>query len=75
MLGRKRMERSMTTETRLVSSRNRKVAVSPVEWRAVQLLKHVEACVWAQGLGAPVTAHALRRELDDAFRHRPEAGT
>ena len=58
---------------RLVLWRDREVSVSPLELCAVQLLKHVEECVWAQGLGAPVTAHALRRELDDAFKGRPEA--
>lgn len=47
------LERIKTTETRRVLWRNRKVSVSRVEWCAVQLLKHVEESVWAQGLGAP----------------------
>ena len=63
----------MTDETRLVSWRDRLVPVTPVELCAVQLLKHVENAVWAQGLGPPVEAHELRHCLDDAFRHRPEA--
>ena len=63
----------MTSETRPVQWRTRRVDASPLEVCAVALLRHVEACVWAQGLGAPVTAHDLRRELDDAFRGRPEA--
>ena len=50
-----------TEETRLVLWGNRTVSVSPLEFCAFQLLKHVEACVWSQGLGAPATAHALRR--------------
>ena len=68
------LERIKTTETRRVFWRTRTVSVSPLESCAVALLQHVEESVWSQGLGAPVTAHALRRELDDAFRHRPEAG-
>ncbi len=63
-----------TAETRRVFWGTRKVSVSPVELCAIALLRHVEESVWSQGLGAPATAHALRRELDDAFRHRPEAG-
>ncbi len=65
---------NIPTETRRVLWCGRTVSVTPLEWCAVQLLKHVEESVWAQGLGAPVTAHALRRALDDAFRNRPEAG-
>ncbi len=64
----------MTEETRLVSWRDRIVPVTLVELHAVQLLRHVEAAVWVQGLGPPSEAQALRRELDDAFRHRPEVG-
>ncbi len=62
----------MTTE---VFWRDRRITVSPVELRATRLLLHVEASVWSQGLGPPAEAQALRRELDDAFRHRPEAKT
>ncbi len=63
-----------TEETQRVLWGTRTVSVSPVELCAVALLRHVEESVWSQGLGAPVTALALRRELDDAFRNRPEAG-
>jgi len=63
----------MTQESRLMIWGNRTVSVSPVELCAVNLLKHVEASVWAQGLGPPAEAHELRHSLDDAFRHRPEA--
>ncbi len=63
----------MTEETRLMKWGDRLVRVTPVELRAVQLLKHVEGCVWAQGLGPPAEAHELRHALDDAFKHRPEA--
>ena len=63
-----------TEETRLLDWGNRTVSVSPVELCAARLLKHVEASVWRQGLGSPAEAQALRHELDDAFRHRTEAG-
>ena len=53
--------------------RNRTIAVTPLEDKTVALLMHVEASVWAQGLGPPAEAHELRHSLDDAFRHRPEA--
>ena len=69
------LERSMKTqEPRRVLWRMRMVSVSPLESCAVALLRHVEESVWSQGLAAPVTAHALRRELDDAFRHRRRQG-
>ncbi len=64
----------MTTgETRRVLWCTRTVSASPLEWCTVALLREVEEAVWSQGLGAPATAHALRRALDDAFKHRPEA--
>ncbi len=65
----------MTTETRLMEWGSRKVSVTQMEWCAVALLRHVEESVWSQGLGAPATAHALRHELDDAFKHRLEGST
>ena len=62
----------MTTETRLILWGNRFVSGTLLEWCTVALLREVEESVWAQGLGAPVTAHALRHALDDAFKHRTE---
>ncbi len=62
----------MTTETGRVLWGNRMVAVSPLEWCTVALLRHVEESVWSQGLGVPATAHALRHELDNTFKHRTE---
>ncbi len=63
----------MTTETRLILWGNRFVSGTLLEWCTVALLREVEESVWAQGLGAPATAHALRHELDDTFKHRQEA--
>ncbi len=63
----------MTTETRLILWGNRFVSGTLLEWCTVALLREVEEAVWAQGLGAPATAHRLRRELDDTFRRRQEA--
>ena len=58
---------------RVIFWRNRKIPATPLEFRTVALLYHVEAATWSQGLSAPVEAHALRHELDDAFRGRQEA--
>ena len=60
----------MTTR---IQWKNTEVVATPLEACAAELLFHVEESTWSQGLGAPTTAIALRRALDDAFKIRPEA--